>query len=172
MARTILNKVSNLALRKLRRGTSPVLATVILIATALTLSTFVHYLYKETSLSYVKVEAIQYSFAYSAQVSEIENSRWKIVFNIINRGTEYAHISDIFINEAPIHEYGLTVDNGLMDSMNIGTSLPDDGVWLSPGEDVDVFVLIGEELFSSGTAVSLSVNLINAVEFNRIIILG
>ena len=172
MVRTILNKVSSLVVPKNRRGLSPVLATVILVATGLTLGTLVHYLYKETSFSYVKVDAIHYTFVYSEQVSEIENARWKIAFNLVNKGTEQVQISDIFINEAQIQEYGLSIDIGLQDSKNIGTSLPDEGIWLSPGEDIDVFVLIGDELFSSGTAVSLSVNLVNVVAFSKIILLA
>ena len=43
----------------------------------------------------------------------------------------------------------------------IGTSLPVDGLNLGAGEGVEIYVWIGDELFSPGTNLDVSVNQIN-----------
>ena len=155
-----------------RYGKSPVVASVIIMAMGLVLGTLVFQLYKETAFSYVDVHAVEFVYIYSESLEDTDNVGWKIHFKLVNRGTDYAGISDVFLNDRIIDKYDLTQADNLEDGLMTGTSLPENGVSLASGEGIELFVLVGDELFSPGTAVAVGLNLINNVAFHRVVILN
>jgi hypothetical protein len=58
---------------------------------------------------------------------------------------------------------GVVCGDRLENGSIVATSLPVEGIKLTPGEKKDVSVRIGEELFSSGTTLLIKVNAINNV---------
>ena len=144
-----------------RKAVSPVVATTILLGMGLILALYVSGFYRDTAISYVKVEAIEYSFIYPTRHADVENARWKLVLYVKNRGTVSLQLSNVYVNEHEVDVYGLVHGDVLVDGSLIGTSLPVDGLNLGGGEGVEIYVWIGDELFSPGTNLDVSVNQIN-----------
>ena len=118
---------------------------------------------RETVASNVKVEVIEYSYVYCTIDSSIDNARWRIDFGIINRGTENVQITHVFVSNKEVNKYGIVAGDKLENGSLVATSLPVEGIKLTPGEKMDVSVWVGEKLFSSGTTILLNVNTINNV---------
>ena len=146
-----------------RRAVSPVVASLILISTGFILASFVSIYVRETAFSYVKVEAIEYAYIYSTRHADVENTNWKIVLYVVNRGTEPLDLINVFVNEQEVNVYGLIHGESLMKGFLIGTSMPISGLTLHSGEGVEIYIWIGDELFSAVTNLVVSLNPINNV---------
>lgn len=140
-----------------------------MIAVGLVLALLVSNIYRETSFANVKVEALEHAYIYVAEDTGVENTRWKIVLYVVNRGTESLQLTDVFVNEAEVDVYGLIHGESLEGGGLIDVSLPVDGLVLGPGEGVELFIWIGEKLFSPGTYLIVSLNPINNVTQNQTI---
>ena len=156
-------------MQKTRRALSPVVASIVLISVCILLGNSFFLFARETSFSNVKVEVIEYSYLYCTIDSEVTNARWRIEFGLINRGTEKIQISHVFVNNQDVDEYGVVYGDILENDSMIVTSLPLDGISLLPGEDVEISIWIVDGLFSSGTNIVTSVNVINNVTQYRTI---
>jgi hypothetical protein len=155
-----------------RAALSPVLASLILIGTGFILASFFSLYFRETAFSYVKVEAIEYAYIYSTRNADVENSNWKIVLYVINRGTEPIDLISVFVNEQEVNVYGLIHGESLMSGFLTGTSLPLTGMTLKTGEGVEIYIWIGDQLFSAGTNLVVSLNPINNVSQFMTITIG
>ena len=153
----------------MRRAVSPVVASIFLIAIGIVLSLFVSNLYRETSFANVKVEAIEYAYIYVANNAGVENARWKIVLYVVNRGTQSLMLTDVYVNAVEVDVYGMVHGESLVDGSLIGVSLPGGGLILGPGEGVELFIWVGELLYSPGTQLVVSLNPINNVTQNKTI---
>ena len=150
-----------------RRGVSPVIASLILIGVGLFLALTTSNLYREIAFSNVKVEVIEYSYIYCTTETEVDNSSWKIIFQVFNRGTEPVELLEVFVNGRIVDLYGLVHGDSLPSGELLGTSLPIDGYKLMNGEGLEIYVWIGDELFSSGTVVVINLNPINNVTLSK-----
>jgi flagellin-like protein len=146
-----------------RKGVSPVISTIILIGMGFILSSFFSLYFRETAFAQVKVEAIEYAYIYSTRNTDIENASWKVVLYVINRGTEPLDLINVFVNEQEVNVYGLIHGESLMSGFLTGTSLPLTGLNLRTGEGVEIYIWIGDQLFSAGTNIVVSLNPINNV---------
>ena len=149
-----------------RRAVSPVIATVILLGIGLFVALSISVLYRETAFTYVQAELIEHPYIFCSAAKDILNARWKIELSVKNRGTQSVHITDVFVNERPVDEYGLVAGGSLSNGYLIGTSLPFDVVNLQPGESLELYVWIGEDRFSSGTTVLVRIGSVNNVSQN------
>ena len=150
-----------------RRGVSPVIASLILIGVGLFLALTTSNLYREIAFSNVKVEVVQYSYIYCTTETEVDNSSWKIIFQVFNRGTEPVELIEVFVNGRIVDVYGLVHGDSLLSGELLGTSLPIDGYKLMNGEGLEIYLWIGDELFSSGTVVVINLNPINNVTLSK-----
>ena len=107
-----------------RYGKSPLVAVVVLASVGLITGIFVSQFIRETSFSYVKVEAVEFSYIYSEIVEDIENSRWKITFGLINKGTETVQVSRVFLNQRTVDHYDLHSLDFLENGFSTGTKRP------------------------------------------------
>ena len=69
-------------------------------------------------------------------------------------------------NEKPVNVYDVNQGDSLPSGSVIGTSLPSDGVTLYSGEGTEIFVWIGEDMYSSGTMILLRFGTENNVSQN------
>lgn len=152
---------------KARKAVSPTVASIILIGTALLLALTVSSLSREIAFSNVKVEVIEYSYIYSTTNPGLGNARWKIVFYVFNRGTTTVELTDVFVNDKIIDEYGLIHGETLSRGDSLGTSLLMEGLQLKNGEGVELYVWIGDKMFSSRTIIVISMNPINNVILSK-----
>ncbi|MFC1802435.1 hypothetical protein ACFL0D_00545 [Thermoproteota archaeon] len=145
-----------------RKGVSPVIASVILIGIGLFLALSISDLFRETAFSQARIEAIEYSYIYCTTNTSINQAKWKVVFHVINRGTQSVHLKEVFVNEKKVEIFGLVNGDSLDRGNLIGTSLPVDGLNLMAGEGANVYVWVGDQLFSSGTTIIINLNTINS----------
>ena len=147
-------------LRK-HRGLSPVIASMILVSVGLVLGGSLSFFVKETAFSDVRVEVVEISYTYCSTNTQVTNAKWKLVLNMINRGTHSVQIHNVFINSKEVDIYGLSAGETLSDGDAIGTNIPEGGLNLNTGEEKEIYVWIGESLFSSGTVLEIQFNDIN-----------
>jgi flagellin-like protein len=154
---------------KQRKGVSPVIATVVLIGVALFLALTMSAYYRETAYSQIRVEAIEFSHIYSITTTYVSNSKWQIEAKIINRGTQSIRLTKVSVNDREVDVYGLNTSSSLAHGGLIGTSLPVDGVNLLPSEELVLLIWVGEQLFSSGTTITVDINSVNNVNHMKFV---
>jgi FlaG/FlaF family flagellin (archaellin) len=106
-----------------RKGVSPVIASVILIAVGLFIALTISGFYRETVFSQIKVEVIEYSYIFCTKTTSVNNAKWQIEVYIINRGTQSIRLIEVFVNDEEVDVYGLNVNSSLANGGLIGTSL-------------------------------------------------
>lgn len=84
---------------KNRKAVSPVIATVILVAVAITISVAVAYWMGGISSQYTKFEKVEVS---NAIISTPAAGTWNVIVTLKNTGTSSATINDVFINDRPL----------------------------------------------------------------------
>jgi len=84
-----INKLSK------RKAVSPVIATVILVAVAITISIGVSYWMSSIAGQYTSFEKVEIQTA----ACSITSGYWEITVNLKNSGTQAATITDVFVND-------------------------------------------------------------------------
>jgi len=135
------------------RAVSPVVATVILVAVAITISIGAAYWIGGTSSQYTILEKMQIDSVYCSMDTTVNNSRWMIVLSIRNSGASPCTIQYVFLNEKQVDEYNVSAGGSLSSVDMIGTSIPLEGLCLESGETATEYIWIGSGLLSSGTTV-------------------
>jgi len=85
---------------KKRSAVSPVIATVILVAVAITVSVAVAYWMSGISGQYTSFEKVEIQSAYSTWDSA--TSTWTIEMKVKNSGTSDATLVEVYVNEKPV----------------------------------------------------------------------
>ena len=86
---------------KNRKAVSPVIATVILVAVAITISVAVAYWMGGISSQYTKFEKVEVVNAIVSSAGSGTAMTWTITMSLKNTGTSAATITDLFINDQP-----------------------------------------------------------------------
>lgn len=152
-----------------RKAFSPVIATLILVGVSFVISSGVYQFSRETAFSNVNVHAIEFTYIRCSVDESHLNAKWNIEFEIVNRGTTAEMISNIYVCDREVDGYGIVGGEPLPDTKSCSVNLPQEGVNLKPGEGFTVNVFIGKGLYSSGTLVKISLNMINQVVQERYI---
>ena len=87
---------------KNRKAVSPVIATVILVAVAITISVAVAYWMGGISSQYTKFEKVEVVNAIVSSAGSGTAMTWTITMSLKNTGTSAATITDLFINDQPL----------------------------------------------------------------------
>ena len=154
-----------------RRGLSPVIATTILVAVALSTSMTLGIFYKEITTAYTNYATLEFLSATSSISDKVANAKWEIVFTVKNTGTENIFLEDLAVNNILIKDYDLSSGDSLFDIYSTGTNLPEEAYILRPGETISAIIWVGGGLFSSGTAVNVQVLNVNSVDISFSVIL-
>lgn len=132
-----------------RRGISPVIATVILVAVAITVAIAISYWMGGISSQYAKFESVDIISGSCTNTG----GNWTLSFSLKNSGTSTASLLSIFINEVEIDTYNTTAVAGEWTSDMTSPMAITSGQTIS----VDVYVSssrTGSSL-SSGTTVNV-----------------
>ena len=92
-----------------RKAVSPVIATVILVAVAITVAVGVSYWMGGISAQYTQFEKVEISTGYSVVIAG-PPSGWHILMSLKNSGSATATITHVFVNDVPIKCFNLTQD--------------------------------------------------------------
>ena len=160
-----------------RKAVSPVIATVILVAVAITVSVGVSYWMGGISSQYTQFEKIEIQTGYSTYTSP---SGWKLDLSLKNSGSATSTITHLFINDVPV---ALTASaaapvvvvstwaGGAPGFEAIVTDIDVSGLSLDAGASADVQIWIdyGYGSLSPGTTVNVKLHSAGGMDYIKLI---
>jgi len=147
-----------------RRAVSPVIATVILVAVAITVSVAVAYWMSGIAGQYTKFEKIEIQSA----VCTWDSTSWKIEMKIKNTGTAATTLNSAFINDIEVENYGETGVIAGETSTNMTKTTP-----IESGESIliNFYIDLGYATLSSGTTVNLKIHSTGGMDYIKLVVL-
>lgn len=100
-----------------RRGVSPVITTVIIVAVGITIAIAVALWMTGLVGAFMGYEKIEIRSCFATGNN---NDGWVITISYINTGSSPASIDNVFVNNVPIDTWGITADPELPWSANVG----------------------------------------------------
>ena len=154
-------------LRK-RKGVSPVIATVILVAVAITVSVAVAYWMSGIAGQYTSFEKVELPVHYSQYTDDIDGNAttidvgWKEHIELKNSGSKDATINNIFLNNIPLRDYAgiiLTWTDPLDVTTTIDLTTEEIVIPVAKGFSVEVVITIPATIpgITAGTTVDFKI---------------
>jgi len=164
---------------KNRKAVSPVIATVILVAVAITISVAVAYWMGGISSQYTKFEKVEVVNAIVSSAGSGTAMTWTITMSLKNTGTSAATITDLFINDQPLAmDLALPLDatagNG---QWYAGTPLAIGSTTIASGASAQFFVIVRNDvvggtgpfkMLSSGTTVNFKLHSAGGMDYLKL----
>ena len=160
-----------------RKAVSPVIATVILVAVAITVSVGVSYWMSGISAQYTEFEKIEIQTGYSA--ADITGTGWVIELALKNSGSATSSITHLFVNDKPVlltHVETTAEVDGLGAEGSIVTNLPVAGLAINAGESstVKLWIYPGgtdtqAEYLSAGTTLNIKLHSAGGMDYIKLI---
>jgi len=151
-----------------RKAISPVIATVILVAVAITVAVGVSYWMSGISSQYTQFEKVEIQTGYATSLTE----GWNVTMEIKNSGSAEASLTHVFINDIPIT---VTTLPDPMETTTLASNIASLGS-LTPGESATVRVYIGNALtqsglqnLSSGTTVNIKLHSAGGLDYIKLV---
>ena len=148
-----------------RKAVSPVIATVILVAVAITVAVGVSYWMGGISSQYTQFEKVEIQTGYGVAVT----GGWNITLTVKNSGSADATLTHVFVNDVPIGAYD---SKALPAAGTTTTDLPATGLTLTAGQSGTVYVVIasgGTSSLSAGTTVNLKLHSAGGMDYIKLI---
>jgi flagellin-like protein len=160
-----------------RKGVSPVIATVILVAVAITVAVGVSYWMGGISSQYTQFEKVEISTGWSSKDATGEG--WTIYMTLKNSGSATATITHVFVNDLPITLSATPPASlALVTDGEFGSSIPDTGLTLEAGEEndsIEIYVALGGVagdptfLLSSGTTLNIKLHSAGGMDYIKLV---
>jgi flagellin-like protein len=158
---------------KNRKAVSPVIATVILVAVAITISVAVAYWMGGISSQYTKFEKVEVSSAVCDWDST--NLRWTVTLTLKNTGTSTCTITNAYVNDRDVSTYG-DATGVLAQNGNASTDIEVAGRTLSSGGSTSVHIYISHsgsggtfEKLSAGTTINLKFHSAGGMDYLKLV---
>jgi len=155
-----INKLRN------RKGVSPVIATVILVAVTITVAVAVAYWMSGIAGQYTSFEKVEIQTGYST--IDPLGAGWLITLELKNTGSATATITHLFINDVPVPATGAATWAG---TDIIVTDLIAAGLPITAGAPVTVKIWIdlGYGSLSSGTTINVKLHSAGGMDYIRLV---
>ncbi len=160
-----------------RKAVSPVIATVILVAVAITVSVGVSYWMSGISAQYTSFEKIEVQTATCSWDST--NGLWSIQVNLKNSGTATASLTNIFINDVEVNAYGSTGTIAVppdVDTLGLAVTTMLDVEVLESGETSSILIFIDGpggtsqwKMVSTGTTVNIKIHSSGGMDYIKLV---
>jgi len=143
---------------------SPVIATVILVAVAITVSVAVAYWMGGIAGQYTKFEKVEIQSAVCTWDST--NTYWQIQMKVKNTGTAASTLISAFINEVEVQNYNETAVMTGQTASNMTTTTS-----INSGDSVLVnfFIDLGYATLSSGTTVNVKIHSAGGMDYIKLV---
>ena len=156
-----------------RKAVSPVIATVILVAVAITVAVGVSYWMGGISSQYTQFEKVEIQTGYATYNSS--GSYWNVTMVIKNSGSADATINMVFLNDVPCESGNYGATSAPLNDW--GVSFASSGVVLQPGQSTTIYMLIDSPPsavnalanLSSGTTVNLKLHSAGGMDYIKLI---
>jgi flagellin-like protein len=154
-----------------RKAVSPVIATVILVAVAITVSVGVSYWLGGVSSQYTSNEKVEIWSAYTVFTSGAAGG-WELKLGLKNTGSAPSTITHVFINDIPVtltDPAASTFANGSPGT--IVCSIPASGLKIDDGESQSASIWIDDDYasLSSGTTVNVRLHSGNGMDYVKLV---
>ena len=173
---TIIARMKNLSKLTKRRAVSPVIATVILVAVTITVAVAVAYWMSGIAGQYTQFEKVEIKSAYSKRVDDAGAfAGWNISLTLQNTGSADSTLTQVFINELPVDDYGVTgfgtTGGNPVPSGETGASFGVEGLTLESGQSAGVYILIGKDVrkLSAGTTVNVKIHSAGGMDYIKLV---
>ncbi len=156
-----------------RKAVSPVIATVILVAVAITVSVGVSYWMSGISAQYTEFEKIEIQTGYSTSLTP----GWVIQLSLKNTGSATSTVTHVFVNDKPVI-LEIAPPYAMGGAGEITTDLPAAGLSINAGESkiVNIWVnpgplVVGSqaEFLSSGTTINIKLHSAGGMDYIKLI---
>lgn len=181
-----------------RRAISPVIATVILVAVAITIAVAVSYWMSGIAGQYTSFEKVAIKSAYASPKYDATTPTkfmgWVITMGLQNTGSSPSNLESLFVNERPISDYGVITGTTGKIRWTTGTA-PSTNTWddwqaltdvtsvsMESGDSATIYVLIfGDKtesgtppvsaggLFSAGTTINVKFHSANGYDYIKLV---
>lgn len=150
-----------------RKAVSPVIATVILVAVAITVAVGVSYWMGGISSQYTQFEKVEIQSAVCVKSNDAgTGDYWNITMKMKNSGTADATLIGVFLNDAEVDSYNATaaVDADAVTTMT-------DSQTVTTGSTIHIMVLIDTNFgtLTSGTTVNVKVHSAGGMDYIKLI---
>lgn len=158
-----------------RKAVSPVIATVILVAVAITVAVGVSYWMGGISSQYTQFEKVEIQTGYATTANDGASppvvTGWLVTLSIKNSGSAASTITHVFVNDVPVADaqYG---QSALGAAGVICTDVPTTGLTLEAGETDEIQVWIssgGTSTLSAGTTVNIKLHSAGGMDYIKLI---
>jgi len=176
------------AIKKLskRRAVSPVIATVILVAVAITVAVGVSYWMSGIAGQYTSFEKVEIQTGWSEVDMDLVPANgpvgWIIKLSIKNSGSASSTITHVFVNDVPVI-LDDPCNDGILGSDNIpaptngialtaiGANIDENGKILEAGDSATIEIYIGIDYgtLSSGTTINIKLHSAGGMDYIRLI---
>ena len=163
---------------KNRKAISPVIATVILVAVAITIAVAVSYWMSGIAGQYTKFEKVEIQSGYSELVPiGASGGGWIITLELKNSGSATANLIKVFVNDKPVDEYAVSAFE-LTDTATIacgptqtGVNFTATGLAIDSGKTASptVQIYLGSGLYSSGTTIDIKIHSAGGMDYIKLI---
>jgi flagellin-like protein len=156
-----------------RRAVSPVIATVILVAIAITVSVAVAYWMGGIAGQYTQFEQIeiQSAICYKEIPPIATDYYWNVTMTLKNTGTQDATMISAFINEQEVDVYGQ--DDTFDGSNAVWATSMNTTTYITSGDSQIVFFYIANDkpdtTLSSGTTVNIKIHSSGGMDYPKLI---
>ncbi|OGD59176.1 hypothetical protein A3K78_08715 [Candidatus Bathyarchaeota archaeon RBG_13_52_12] len=153
---------------KNRKAVSPVIATVILVAVAITISVAVAYWMGGISSQYTKFEKVEVSSAI-CESTVLGAGGWKISLSLKNTGTAQVTLKNVFINDAEV-SYDDAAAAPADAAATVAYSLTT-GLGLASGETKTTVIWIADNYksFTAGTTINIKLHSAGGMDYLKLI---
>ena len=177
-----IRKMKNMKLSK-RRAISPVIATVILVAVAITVAVGVSYWMSGIAGQYTSFEKVEIQSGYATiipteAVPLTNEGSWIIHLELKNTGSATSTLIRVFVNDVPIDPANYEWDVTTTDlAGSIATNMPKDDpttptggtLPIESGQPAKVEVYIDKLLFSSGTTLNIKIHSAGGMDYIKLV---
>jgi len=163
-----------------KKGVSPVISTVILVAVAITVAVAVAYWMSGIASQYTRFEKVEIQSAYSQKFETASTEKgWRTIITLQNTGSAEATLIDCFINDAPLTQYGVDV-RWYYDDSGTETLVPVEGIsMVSGGMETFYLYIISHTwstqwdptpiTFTSGTTINLKLHSASGMDYIKLV---
>ena len=154
------------------------IATVILVAVAITVAVAVAYWMGGIAGMYTKFEKVEIQNAYAPLNTTASgdysssNGGWNITLDMKNTGTADATLISCYVNDVPIGSYSqpITWYYSEEDTPTYFTAVDTDaGLIIESGKEATIYLLVDKTLFSSGTTLNMKLHSGGGMDYIKLV---
>lgn len=151
---------------RIKKGVSPVIATVILVAVAITVAVAVAYWMSGISAQYTSFEKVEIQSAYATYDDTPLAEKWIITMDLKNTGSADATLISVFINDKPIDQTNILCPQIDPDPA-VEAKLP-----IESGTSVTVTITINDVAavpYTSGTTLNIKLHSAAGMDYIKLV---